>query len=253
VLTGRLVSELCQICSPSAVNRGDFLRWFSGRVCSGSQPQDRLADFVGRVLALAEKTADERGFEIVRQPAVFKSLKFYFLQGVLVRAIFEFDVAGVVQSLNPRQGTVDDASEFRSEFGRAVFQQALFRFRWRKPGGITIRFLGRFEAGHFAQVSGDSGLRRGGTGNSSGGRSTTKIAGKGHFLHSAVNASLFNRFESCGLGVGQAGFDAAFRENPTSVAGLNQEEFDAGFLDTITNGGDLLASFRKPRPGHRLC
>ncbi len=61
-----------------------------------------------------------------------------------------------------------------------------------------------------------------------------------------MDTSLFKSLEGSGLGVGEAGFNAAFGENPTSAAGLNQQEFDAPSADAVTNGGDLLASFRKP-------
>ncbi|MGB8012222.1 MAG: hypothetical protein WCF68_11445 [Terriglobales bacterium] len=49
-----------------------------------------------------------------------------------------------------------------------------------------------------------------------------KIAGEGNCFYPAVNASLFKSFEGSGLSVGKARFDAAFGENPTSAAGLNQ-------------------------------
>ena len=61
-----------------------------------------------------------------------------------------------------------------------------------------------------------------------------------------MNASLFKSLEGSGLGVREAGFDAAFGEDPASAPGLNQQKFDAAPADTVTNGGDLLAFFRKP-------
>jgi hypothetical protein len=184
---------------------------------------------------------------------VLKKLKVNFLQSVLAHAIGRF-VGTAVQSLNPRHSAVDDASEFSAKFRRAGFEQTLFRFFGGKPGGVSIRFLRRFEAGHLAKVGSDGKLRlsRWGSGRARiPGKSCTvrvaaKVAGEGDFFHPAMNPSLFKSLEGSGLGVSEAGFDAAFGKNPTSTTGLHQQEFDATSADAVAHGGDLLASLRKP-------
>ena len=87
-----------------------------------------------------------------------------------------------------------------------------------------------------------------------------EVADEGHFLHPAMNASLFNRLDGSGLGLRESRLDAAFGENPASTAGLNQQKFDTAFAHAITNGGDLLSFFRtffrnllrKPRQSQEL-
>ena len=119
-------------------------------------------------------------------------------------------VAFIVYSLNPRQSTVDDAGEFRAEFGGTVFEQALLRFCGRKPSGVAIRFLGQFEPSHFAKMGRDGELRLGGTGarrppgfcRSRGGRFPPEVAGEWNLLHTAMNAGLFKGLQGGGLGVG---------------------------------------------------
>jgi hypothetical protein len=61
-----------------------------------------------------------------------------------------------------------------------------------------------------------------------------------------MNARFFESFEGSGLGVGEAGLNAAFGKNPPSASSLHQEEFNSAFADAVTNGGDLLAFFGKP-------
>jgi hypothetical protein len=82
--------------------------------------------------------------------------------------------------------------------------------------------------------------------------SLAEVTGEGDFFHPAMNAGLFKSLEGSGLGVREAGFDAAFGENPTSAASLNQQEFEAASANAITHGGDLLASFRKPGRSQEL-
>ena len=159
-----------------------------------------------------------------------------------------------VQSLDARRGAVDDASEFGAEFGLAVFEQALLRFFDGEPGGVSIRFLRRLEPRHFAEMCGDGKLGLG-EARIRGPlvffrccriRLAAEVAREGEFFHPAMNSRLFESLEGSGLGVGEAGLNAAFGENPASAASLHQEEFDAASADTVTNGGDLLASFGKP-------
>src|SRR5450755_704414 len=169
-----------------------------------------------------------------RQTSIFKRLKPYFPQALAVHAIRRV-ASACVQPLDPRQPAVDDASEFGAEFLSAVFLQMLLRFFRGKPGGTATRFLRCFEPSHFAKVGSDTGTLM-----------LAHVAGEGDLLHPAMNASLFDRLDRGGLGLREARFDAAFREDPASAAGLHQQEFRAGFADAITNRGDLLPFFRKP-------
>ena len=163
-----------------------------------------------------------------------------------------------MQSPNAGRGPVDDAREFCAKFRRAVFEETLLRFFSGKPGGVSIRFLRRFEPRHFAKVGGDGKRWRGRSASSRprvscrSCRSLAEVTGEGDFFHPAMNASLFKSLEGSGLGVREAGFDAAFGENPTSAASLNQQEFEAASANAITHGGDLLASFRKPGRSQEL-
>jgi hypothetical protein len=158
-----------------------------------------------------------------------------------------------VQSPNAGCGTVDNTSEFGAEFRCALFEQPLLRFFRGKPGGVAIRFLRRFEPGHFAKVGNDGKLGLGRLdksrprvfSKSCSFRFPAEVAGEGDFFHPAMNASLFKSLEGSGLGVCVAGFNAAFGENPTPAATLNQQEFDAASVDAVAHGGHLLASFRK--------
>ena len=84
--------------------------------------------------------------------SAFKKLKAGFLQFFFVPAIGSVANAAV-QSLDPRTGAVDDASEFGAKFRRSVCAQAQFRFFCGKPGGVSIRFLWRFEPCYFAKVN----------------------------------------------------------------------------------------------------
>ena len=157
-----------------------------------------------------------------------------------------------MQSPNAGRGAVDDAREFGAKSRRAVFEQALLRFFSGKPGGVSVRFLRQFEPRHFAKVSSDRQLWLGRSGDrprvfsSFATRFAAKVTGKGNLFHPAMNTSLFKSLQGSGLGVREAGFDAAFGEDPASAPGLNQQEFDAAPADAVTNGGDLLASFPKP-------
>ena len=159
-----------------------------------------------------------------------------------------------MQSPDACHGAIDDASQFGAKFLRAALKEALLRFFGGKPGGVSIRFLRRFQPRHFAKVGSDGKLWRGESGSS---RSlafcytcsvafATEVTGKGDCFHPAMNASLFKSLEGSGLCVRKAGLNAAFGENPASTAGLHQQEFDAAFTDAVTNSGDLLPFFRKP-------
>jgi hypothetical protein len=150
-----------------------------------------------------------------------------------------------LQALDPRRSTVDDANEFRSEIRLAVFEQALLGFLSRKPCGISIRFLRRFQPRHFTKVRCD---RKGGLGGSRRScrvRLATKIVGKCDGFHPAMNARFFKRLKGCGLSAREARFDSAFGENPTPAASLNQQKLNAAFAEAVTNGGDLRAYFQK--------
>ena len=60
-----------------------------------------------------------------------------------------------MQSPDACRSPIEDAGEFGAEFRRAVFEQALFRSFCGKPGGVSIRFLRRFQPRHFAKVGSD--------------------------------------------------------------------------------------------------
>ncbi len=157
-----------------------------------------------------------------------------------------------VHSPDASRSPVDDAGKFAAEFRRTLLEQAYFRFFSGKPGGVSIRFLRRFEARHFAKVGSDGKfwLDRSGTMPRvlfrSCVASATEVSGEGDCFYPAMNASLFKGLESGRLGVREFGFNPTFWENPTSAASLNQQEFDAAFANAITNGSDLLAALRKP-------
>ena len=193
-----------------------------------------------------QKIAAEHSLpDIIRQASIFKSLKADFLQSIPRHAIWNV-ANSAVQSLDPQLSAFDNPSEFRAKFRWTVFAQALFSFFSGKPGGVSIRFLRRFEPGHFAKVGidGELWLRR--PGGRCRVRLATEVSGEGNSLHAAVNTSLFKSLERGGLRMREAGFNAALGENPTPAAGLNQQELDAAFTHAVTNGGHLSASFRKP-------
>ncbi len=183
------------------------------------------------------------------QSGKFEGLESNILQGVFSGA--NRHGPGIfVRAADTSGGAIDDTGELGAEFVRATFQQALLCFFGGEPCGMPIRFLRRFEARNFAKVSTD--------GRAKGGNPisrvrflcffciavATKVAGEAEFFHPAVNAGFFESFECGGLGVGHAWFSAAFGENPTSAASLNQQEFDAPVAKAVANRGDLLPCFR---------
>ena len=180
------------------------------------------------------------------EASLFMHLKSHSLQAVRVIQ----SVVGAVQTLNTRRSAVDDSRELSAEFRGAAFEQALLRLFSGEPSRVSIRFLRRLEPSHFAKVGSDGKLWLGGPGGSRprafcrrcSFRFAPEITGEADFFHPAMNPSLFKCLERRGLSVGEAGFDAAFGENPTSAAGLNQQEFDAPSADAVTDGCDLLAS-----------
>jgi len=66
-----------------------------------------------------------------------------------------------------------------------------------------------------------------------------------------MNAGFFKSLKGSGLRRREAGFYAAFGEDPAAPSGLHQQEFDATFVVVIVNavadGGGLPASCRKRR------
>jgi hypothetical protein len=80
------------------------------------------------------------------------------------------------------------------------------------------------------------------------------VLGERCLFHAAVNSCLLESFERRCLGVGQSWLGSAFRERPTSVASLNQQEFDFRLAHAIANRGDLFAcaQFSKPRKTNEL-
>jgi hypothetical protein len=201
----------------------------------------------------AEKVAGEHGLtKIAMEVSTLRSLKADFLQAIPAHAIGNYARARL-QPPNPRRSSVDDTSKFGAEFPRPVFFETLLCFFRREPGWVPIRFLRRFEPSHFAKVGSDPkfGLARSAgrpvgrsIGRSESFAPAAEITGEWEFLHPAMNAGFFYRLKGGGLGLREARLDAAFGENPTSAAGLNQQKFDAAFAHAITDGGDLLPFFR---------
>jgi hypothetical protein len=166
-----------------------------------------------------------------------------FLQPVFFQPRENWSRRGIsVQTPDAGLGTVNHASEFGAGFPRAVFKQALLRFFNGKPGGISIRFLRRFEPGHFAKVGSNGSVRF-----------AMEVTGEGDFFDPAMDPSFFIGLKGSRLSVREARLSPAFGENPTSTASLDQQELDAAFTDPVTNGGDLLPCFRKPRRLQALC
>jgi hypothetical protein len=183
--------------------------------------------------------------------SVFISLKSDFVQTIFLQTIRRMTGAAL-QTLNPRNGTRDNADEFGAKLWRAVFAQTLLRLFGGKPGWISLCFLRRFEPGNLAEVSNDTGWfldpRESllAFGDAWRFMFASKVTGESDCLHAAMNASFFKRLQSRGLSARKAGLNAAFGENPTSAASLNQQKFDATFPDAIADRGDLLPSLRKP-------
>jgi len=147
-----------------------------------------------------------------------------------------------VQAPDAGLGAVDHAGEFGAEFRRAVLEQALLRLLSGKPGGISIRFLRPLEPGHSAKVGGNGSVSF-----------VQDETGEGDFFDPAMDPSFFKGLKGSRLSVREARLSPAFGENPTSTASLDQQELDAAFTDPVTNGGDLLPCFRKPRRLQALC
>jgi hypothetical protein len=152
-------------------------------------------------------------------------------------------LVAAAQSLNPRNGTVYNASEFGPEFLRAIFKQTLLRARGRKPGGISIRFLGWFEPGYLAEMRGNGkrSFRLQCVGY--GARPPPVVARKRNFFHPAMNARFLKSLKGRGLSECKTRLHATFGKNPASAASLHQQKFNATLSHAVTNGRHLLASF----------
>ena len=165
-----------------------------------------------------------------------RSLELYFLERVGSRA------GWVAQALNAGYCAVHHAGELSPVIPRTGLLQTPLRFPGRKPCGIAPCLLRRAEPQDFAKMSLD--------GNLSAARAP-QVLGERLFRHPAVNSGLFESLEGSGLGVRQPRFDAAFGEGPASLAGLDQQEFEATAADPIANGSHLfacaqLAKLRRP-------
>ena len=169
----------------------------------------------------------------------------------LLQPVFGATLKGRVgdkaQPLNAGEGTIYDASEACGELGAAAFTQTMFCLLRRKPGGIAIKFLRCFEARHFAKMS-DDGLFLRSYGFTGSTRLAAEITGERGFLHAAMNSGFLKSLQSGGLGMGQSGLGAAFRESPAATAAsLHQKEFDAGTANPVADGSDLGASAQAPK------
>jgi hypothetical protein len=179
------------------------------------------------------------------------SLKTDSPQGISRRTIRSLVAAA--QSLNPRNGTVDNASEFGPEFPRAIFKQTLLRVCGRKPGGIPIRFLGWFEPGYLAEMrgNGERSFRLQGIGY--GARPPPEVPRKRNFFHPAMNARFLKGLKGRGLSECKTRLHATFGKNPAPAVSLYQQKFNATLSDAVTNGRHLLASFRMSQSLRELC
>lgn len=192
-----------------------------------------------------QKIAGEHGLpNIIRHASILKGVEADSVQSI-PHAIWKVS-RSAVQPLNPQQSVADNPDKFSAKFRLTVFQQQLLGFFRGSPGGISIRFLRRFEARHFAKVGVDRQLWLRRRGSSCRVMLAAEVSGEWNFLHAAMHTSLFKSLERSRLCVRESAFNATLRENPTPAASLNQQEFDAAFAHAVTNGGHLLASFRKP-------
>lgn len=64
-----------------------------------------------------------------------------------------------------------------------------------------------------------------------------------------MNSSLFEGFEGGGLRVGKSGLDAAFGKNPTSLAGLDQQEFNVTATHPVADRRYLFALLQSAQFG----
>lgn len=173
--------------------------------------------------------------------ARLESLKCDSLQAVL---FLRNDGGGglIAQSLNARDGPIEQANQFASEFGITALKQTTLRFVRRKPGWVSIYFLRQFEVRNLAKVNGDGmALVRGRVGLLfTGIRFAAVVARERHFFNAPVNACFLVGLKCSGLGLRKAGFDSTFWESPAAAAGLHQQKLKTAGTGAITDSGDLL-------------
>ena len=179
-------------------------------------------------------------------PQVLERFETHFLQ----RVFAEFMGIARSQPLNSRDRAIDHALQLVAQFGSSIFPQTALRLLLRKPCGVAIRFLWRFEMGHFAQMSSNGGPSRG-TGRRifvrSAGKFIEVVAGERHFLDPPMNPGFFKGLKRRRLSLRQARLNATFGEDPAPAARLNQKEFHALAADAVANGRHLLASTDLPK------
>ncbi len=95
--------------------------------------------------------------------------------------------------------------------------------------GLRLSSSGGPRRKHFTEMSGDGKLGGGSAPHVA--ALTLNVPGKGNFLHPAVHSGFFESLEGSSLSVSQARLGASLGKNPTLLAGLNQQEFDACAAD----------------------
>jgi hypothetical protein len=108
-----------------------------------------------RLAVLSNELVGYSGREIVGDASACKGVEANFSQFIDLGLIMGGSNA-CLQSFNTDYGAVNDSGKFRADFLRAAFAQALFCFARRKPRGISIGLLRRFQPGDFTEISNDS-------------------------------------------------------------------------------------------------
>lgn len=129
---------------------------------------------------------------------------------------------------------VNHASKFTRVLSRTPFGEASFRFRGRKPGWISIEFLGFTQAQHLAQVGMDFlplAIPQ---------FSVLVLCECGLF-DSAMHSRFFVGLDCRRLSIGEPRLNSAFGECPAVPARIHQKKFHAGAENTEAHCGNLLA------------
>lgn len=152
------------------------------------------------------------------------------------------------QTANSGDSTINHARQFVAEFLRAIGEQTLFCFLRRKPCRFAIRFLGPFQAGHLAKVSGDGTMRMVHVGFDArcALRSLAVIARERHLFDPTVDARLFECFKRRRLRMAQVRFDSSLGKGPAPAASSYQQELETTLAVAVTNRCNLLAFLERP-------
>ncbi len=148
-------------------------------------------------------------------------------------------VVAVAQLPDSRDGLLDYPGELFPVVVLSTFPQVLLGIFNRKPGSISVGFLGIGETAYFTEVSAD--LQRS--------SSIPPVAwlpgdipGKWDLFDASMNSSFLKGFNGCSLRVRESWFGAAFGKYPAAAAtGLDQQKFDGLLPDSVANSGNLIA------------